>query len=228
MRKLISGMMAAAVSLCLTVPAFAATGYGDYIILGNSYTPPSAAQISQSAANSISQAVSSGASSAKVSIRNATSISSDTIRSVASQASNAGIKAIIHADKVEGRTIINRWYIDPDKASSLSGSINLEVKTDAGATRATANKFAQYFKNNIAVVSLGQQGSFGMDMELALKVDLSHMDLDNLNFYSYDKATNTYVALGRASYYMDANGYLHFTTNVGNDIVISEGALAVK
>ena len=53
--------------------------------------------------------------------------------------------------------------------------------------------------------------------------------IKNLYFYSYDAATNTYRRIEKSSYWIDANGYMHFATEYAGDIIISsKGALERK
>jgi hypothetical protein len=68
------------------------------------------------------------------------------------------------------------------------------------------------------------QGSWGQPVEVAAKLD-SALATTNLVFYSYNKAANTYTRIVKPGYWVDKNGYVHFTTEVAGDIIISEGAL---
>ena len=106
-------------------------------------------------------------------------------------------------------------YLDPAKAANLKGEINLSVNTDAESTKVATDTFKKYFNNEIAAVNLGQKGSYGMDVRIAVKVDLS-------------KLNNTYVKLTEPKYQIDANGYLHFDTSVGGDVIITDQALTAK
>ena len=49
-------------------------------------------------------------------------------------------------------------------------------------------------------VNLGQKGSYGMDVRIAVKVDLSKLNTENLNFFAYDRESNTYVKLTEPKY----------------------------
>lgn len=88
--------------------------------------------------------------------------------------------------------------------------------------------FQQFFQNKVQVVHLEQAVTFGQPVEVAAKVDLSGMELSKLTFYSYDNATNVYRQIMNPSRWVDKNGYLHFTTTLAGDIVISDGALMKK
>lgn len=85
--------------------------------------------------------------------------------------------------------------------------------------------FEKWFQNQLRVVHLDYSGSFGQAVEIAARVDLTGMDTANLTFYSYDKAANSYKRIEKPAYWIDSNGYLHFTTELAGDIVVSEGGL---
>lgn len=115
--------------------------------------------------------------------------------------------------------------LDPAK---VTGELNLSAFTTNSAAKACETFFEKWFKNDVSVVSLGQQGSFGQPMEIAVKLNLTGMNTKNLEFYSYDKATNTYRRIEKPADWIDKNGYLHFTTELAGDIIISEEMLEKK
>jgi uncharacterized repeat protein (TIGR02543 family) len=86
--------------------------------------------------------------------------------------------------------------------------------------------FEKYFSNKVRAIHLDQTGTWGQAAEIAARVDLAGMDVTKLYLYSYDKATNTYRRIEKSAYWVDNNGYLHFTTALAGDIIISEGPLA--
>jgi uncharacterized repeat protein (TIGR02543 family) len=86
--------------------------------------------------------------------------------------------------------------------------------------------FEKYFSNKVRTIHMDQIGPWGQTVEIAARVDLTGVDVTNLVLYSYDKDTNTYRRLKKPVYWIDQNGYLHFTTLYAGDIIISEGALA--
>lgn len=65
-----------------------------------------------------------------------------------------------------------------------------------------------------------------MDVGVAVKLDLRGLDSSKLVLYSYDPVKNNYCMLSDQTYLIDANGYLHFTTSMGNNVVVSEGPLS--
>ena len=82
-------------------------------------------------------------------------------------------------------------------------------------------------RNNVMTISLGQQGSFGQSVRIAAKID-PKLNTKNLVFYAYNKTTNSYTLIAEPSYWVDPNGYVHFTTTLAGNIVISDGALKSK
>jgi hypothetical protein len=85
--------------------------------------------------------------------------------------------------------------------------------------------FEKWYANKIRVIHLEQQGGWGQPVNISAKVDLTGMDTKNLYFYSYDQKSNVYKRITAPSYWIDANEYIHFTTEFAGDIVISENLL---
>lgn len=231
MHKLFAGVLAAALCLTLNLSVFAATGYGSetyetvdsYIPI---FSPPTVAAVKRAADTAIQEAVRAGADTAVVSFRNIPSLDAESIRIIAEKAEKEGVQPEIRVDAVRGNTVKSRWYINPEQAADLTGELNFEVETEESAVASTQATFNKYFSNRLVVVSLGQRGSFGMTMKLAVKPDLSGMDTGKLSFYAYDKLANMYVKIAAPAHYVDGNGYLHFSTSLGGDIVITESPIA--
>ena len=75
------------------------------------------------------------------------------------------------------------------------------------------------------VVGLGQQGSFGQEVRVAARL-VPNLNTENLYFYAYNSTANTFRPIPAPNYRVDANGFIHFTTSLGGDIIISEGSLS--
>jgi hypothetical protein len=93
--------------------------------------------------------------------------------------------------------------------------------------------FEKWYGNELRMIHLEHSGSFGQSVEVAAKVDLTGMDKDNLYIYRYHKTANSYSLICKpgqnpAEYWIDANGYLRFSTDKGGDFVVSENVLARK
>ncbi|MEG1953428.1 MAG: Ig-like domain-containing protein [Hydrogenoanaerobacterium sp.] len=169
-----------------------------------------------------------GGVTATVMVKNAESISAATLTEMAATAKAAGGKVELKADTVDATGAVTaRLYIDPAAAAKLKGEIKLGVKTDEAATQATKEAFKN-FDNKMAVASFAQQGSFGMAIKVAVKVDLTGLNTKTLVFTSFDKKTGKYVQLPKTAYTIDKNGYIHFTTSMGGEILITDKPLVKK
>ncbi|MCL2050511.1 MAG: hypothetical protein FWG91_02090 [Lachnospiraceae bacterium] len=133
----------------------------------------------------------------------------------------------IISDSLKGNEVEVRINIyDPLKASISAGpSLAISGQTSGDEVTKKVNTFQKFFQNDIKMVSLDHQGNFGHDVRIAAKVDVSRMNTSNLYFYSYSAKTNRYIRIERTNYKIDANGYVHFSTDVGGDIIISDGPL---
>ncbi|MCL2856950.1 MAG: hypothetical protein FWE19_04395 [Oscillospiraceae bacterium] len=119
-----------------------------------------------------------------------------------------------------------RIRFDPALATT---SLDLSGSTTSSRATATRNLFHQYFNRTVSVVSLGQQGNFGMEVRIAARVDLpAGFNLQDLHFYSFDRGSNTVQRFVPNSVSVDTNRYLHFATSVAGDIIIATGALAPR
>ena len=67
-----------------------------------------------------------------------------------------------------------------------------------------------------------------MEIDAAVKVDMSKLNTNNLMFYSYNPATNRYTPIVNPNASVDANGFLHFTTSLGGDLIITDKPLSLR
>lgn len=186
--------------------------------------------VAQQAADAVKKALAANpkAGKATVLIQNATSISAEALKSIADAVKKAGGTATLYADTTyDGRTIA-RIYLDPVKAAALGTTIKLGVATNAATVAPVKNHFAKYFQNKMAIASFSQQGTLGMNVEVALRMDMTGIELKNLKVYSFDRATNKYFPIPAKDLRVDANGFVRFTTNRGGDILLVDGALKTK
>ncbi|GHU79879.1 hypothetical protein FACS1894191_3700 [Clostridia bacterium] len=119
-------------------------------------------------------------------------------------------KLVSSASSVAGKT---------NHDNLVNGKVDVRITADAGAkdnytastiskqALATKAKFNKYYSNTITVVSLGQQGKFSGPVQIAVKFD-PKLNKDNMYFYAYDKATNTYKRIPAPAYWVDKNGFV--------------------
>jgi len=109
----------------------------------------------------------------------------------------------------------------PDPSAATRG-INLAASTTSAEAVRVQNIFMRSHNNAaMTVVSMGQQGDFGMEVRVVTRID-PVLDANNLYFYSYNLQTNTFRRFTPSAVSMDANGFLHFTTTMADNIVISD------
>lgn len=153
--------------------------------------------------------------------------SSDTITVIRKDALLLLAKSDLHYyhDVIVDNAVQMTIYIDkPGNATKdllVSGHVSGEMVTQR------KEQLKELFPNEIAVICMDQQGEFGMQIQVAAKVDLSGLDIDNLYFYSYDRQLETYTRI-QTEYEVDTNGFIHFNTMLGGDIIITNAPLDSK
>ena len=152
-------------------------------------------------------------------------ISLEIQRALAKKAGEDGVTVRFQINQVQSFQVTARITFDPSEAA---GAIALTAYTENPTAVNTAAKFRKWFSNVVAVVSTGQTGGYGQPVEIVVKPDLTDADTENLVFYSYDSKANAYKRVEKPACWIDRNGYLHFTTEYGGEIIISEEPLARK
>jgi len=170
---------------------------------------------------------------ATVTYTNKTTVSTAALRAAAFTAEYEGGKVrlrFITAEETAQATIFDPvdtssyhgWLtIDPGNAPDEDRNINLCVYTSGEEADSALQKAQSHFNGKIAVVQLGQQGSYGVAVTVTAKADLSEMDTNALKLYIYDSDTNTYTLLENQAYSLNSNGYVTFITDTGGTIVLT-------
>lgn len=204
--------------------------------VGSVSTATATKATSTAVASAVAQARSTGANQARarVTFANAGTLTSDIFNAIANAALSAGkgmsVSVVVNADTLDATgAVAARMSIDVALAvqSGLSINTSIDVNANSRTNAAIANHLENYFANDMAVVTFGQKGSFGMNVPVAMKVDLSDLNVDTLKFYSYDVAANSYSEIA-TEYSIDRNGYVHFTTPTGNSVVMTDAPLTAK
>jgi len=156
--------------------------------------------------------------------QNAASIDPATLQALA----QTGRDVVLHADTMQGSAVQGRLYVEPDKLVNAQQPLKLGVYTEPAKTSAITDLFENHFNNKVVTIHMEQQGSLGARLEVAARADLSALDTKTLYFYAYDKATNFYTQIWNPAYWTDSNGYLHFYTRLGGDIIVTDAPLALK
>ena len=126
-------------------------------------------------------------------------------------------------DSMVGQSVDVRLHIDDPRAMT----VDVYVSAWTGSQNATwiRNHFERFFDNQIRVVEFDHAGAWGQTVRVAARLDLAGMDTDNLVLYTYDREVNRYRRILEPNYRIDRNGYLHFRTDMGGAVIVSDGAL---
>ena len=149
----------------------------------------------------------------------------DILQALSAWAKRDGMAIQLTVDVTKDSSVTARYVLDP---SAAERTISLLASAESPGAVNAAARFKRWFKNKLTVIATGQTDGFGMPVDIAVKVDLAGFDTENLYFYSYDSKTNQYRRIEKAAYWIDKNGYLHFTSEFAGDIIISEGPLERK
>ncbi len=234
MKKLVSFALAIAMLASMSVTSLAAGGYDTTIdtqVKDTAVTETYKA-VETKTEDAVEEAIEEIKAGEKevvtVKVQNVKEIDAETFAEVAKAAEEKGVKAEVKADTAVGGKVTARITFDAADAAKLENSVKLGVKVDENSVKNVVATFNKYFSNEVVVIKCEQQGTFGMEVEMAVKVDISKLDASKLVFYSYDAASNTYKKLANTNYFVDANGYVHFTTKLAGSIIVTDKALTAK
>ncbi len=185
-------------------------------------SPVSTSTATEAATSAVAAAQASGSGTAIANIDNPSEISLAALQAMAAAAGDTPLK--LQADSMNGKAVDVRITLDPSRATQ---GLDLSASTTNASAISSTNLFERFFQNNVMTVALGQQGSFGQPVEIAAKIDPA-LNMQNLAFYAYDPKANRYARIATPAYWIDQNGYVHFTTELAGHIIISDGELARK
>lgn len=156
------------------------------------------------------------------------SISASALQAAAVTMKNGGGTVLLNFDTTtNGKSVEGRLTINPAAAAKVKGDTKLGVYTNDGAVSKTRTKFEKYFKNDVVIIKAAHSGSYGMDVTYAVKIGKS-LSTKDLRIYTYDPDTNKYSEISGSNIWIDSNKYVHFTTSLGDYLVVSAGKLAKK
>lgn len=188
-----------------------------------------AKQASKAVASAIDIAIKTG-SDVSVTFKNVSSVAPNSAKIIAEAAKKANKQSTIIIEHIQGNSVLSKITVDAAKLAAIPTLVDLRVDPTPAATKSVSNKFERYFGNNtnLRFIALGQQGTYGMPVSIAAKVDLTNINTKTLHFYSYNKSTNTYKQITKPEYFIDKNNYLHFSTTNAGTIIISDAQLKSK
>ena len=100
----------------------------------------------------------------------------------------------------------------------------MTASTTSASAQAIQSHFARHFGADATVVSFEHQGEFGAEVRVATMLD-GGVDASNLHFYVFGRNANSFRPLEPGFVMVDGRGFLHFSTSVGGDIVITNTRL---
>lgn len=208
MKKIMSLMLSAAMIVAMASMAMAAdyssatSGSGS----GSSFGTPSVVS-----ATSVTQAASTGGS---VAITGNAVVTQNVVESIATATQPVTFTAPGYTATINPATITS------------AQNINLGAQP---ANAAVESIFNQFFSNNFASVQLAQPGAFGATVQFTITpTSIGNLNTANLQFYSYDRTTNTYTKIANPAYAVNANGGITFSTTLGNTIIITDSEITAK
>jgi hypothetical protein len=200
----------------------------------NTPTPVTTQQAAKSAQEAVKAAVAEGADSANIKLKNSSEIGRAALQAIAGAANSLPGGAAVLADSlapdssaVEVRIKLDVIEAIEDLKSGVIKVLNLAASTTNSDAKQVQTIFDTFFGNDKQAVHFEMEGIWGQPVQIAVKLN-PEMDSNTLYFYTYDKKTNRYTRLPRPNYWVDRNGYVHFTTEIADDIIISEGELDKK
>ena len=179
-------------------------------------------------AEAVRAATSVGSDTARLHVRDVEVISASELQAMFQAASRAGMRAMYVVDTTQSTrsdVIQGRIEINPAFAMGLNTDIYLGVYTSADRTQRTTQFIERHFSNQIRVIQLAHEGSYGMPVQIMANINLGDMNTRNLHLFSYDREANRLTRLRTPNYFVDGSGNLHFSTIYGGYIVVSEGSL---
>lgn len=217
-KKIIRTVLAAAMAVSMMTTAFATSGYD--LTKVDKVTGTAVTEIATEAVEKAAK----DNSVAKVELMNANEVTADAFEKIAEVAKNANVKAEVVNNVVVNNEVVLQVAVDAINAAKTKTSVNMGGEINY---KSTIDLFNKYFSNKIAVVKLDQVYSYNQAAKIAVKIDLSKLNKDNLYFYSYNSKTNSYVRV-TTDYVIDANGYVHFSTVRADSIIITDAPLTAK
>ena len=146
-----------------------------------------------------------GTDNANATLRNPGNISHAILSWMAGQASKAwmNLRLMAYSLTLDNQAVDVRIILRPDLANR---NLDLSASTTNQRAQETKAYFAKLFKNNMVVVSLGQQVPFGQDVKITaqLSAELSPLDL---HFYLFAREANTIQHKLESAYFVDDNRY---------------------
>jgi hypothetical protein len=158
--------------------------------------------------------------------RNLGAVELTTLQAIARAAGGRTLRLGSERQYENNTKVESRVTIDP-KASTKAVSLLSSTTISSDNCRNVTALMNRFYGNQLSVIRLDQKGAYGQTAAVYAKLDNTSLYTAPLRFYTYDAAANKLDAFN-TSYSVSRDGYITFTTAVGNYIVVSNGALKRK
>jgi len=126
-------------------------------------------------------------------------------------------------DTTDARGVQVRTSINNPRA--MRGDVRVSAWVSGNDVDSSLGIFGRWFRNDVRVVHFDHPDEWGQTIRVAARVDFTGMSTGNLYFYSYDRGANTFRRIANPNHRIDGNGFIHFNTDMGGSIIISNGPL---
>lgn len=162
----------------------------------------------------------------KATISDATTISAAELQAVAKWAKTGGGAAVtFKTSATGGKTMQGQLTLNPARFADRKDALSLAVYTEEAHTAALEKKFRKWYTNPLAVIKLGQVGSYGATVRIGARLDLDGLDKDKLRFYSYNETTNKVTRIEDPNYTINKNGVVFFDAKSAGVILVTDRTL---
>lgn len=196
----------------------------------NNQTSGSRTESTKAIITALDKAYNATAKSVSATVKNEDIISPATIKEMISWGIAKGKPTTLVAStsfsdskKTQGQITLN-----PTDFKELDKDFMLSVYVEDSKVSSICDKMNKRYSNNLAIVKIEQTGVFVGSVKVAAKVDVSKLNTESLMLYAYDATENKLTEIKKPSCFIDENNYLHFNTNIGGYIIITDKALTRK
>jgi hypothetical protein len=162
--------------------------------------------------------------SVNVRYRNLGTVELETLQTISRAAGSRTLRLGSERQYSNNTLTESRVTIDP-KASTRTVSLLSSTSVSSENVRNVTALMNRFYSNQLSVIRLDQKGAYGQTAAVYAKLDNSRLtSASSLRFYSYDTAANKLDAFNTNAS-LSRDGYITFTTAVGNYIIVSDGAL---
>jgi len=187
--------------------------------------PPAATITPANATAMAQQAIAAAAAGTVPTVRltNHAALQHASMQAIATAAGGNAIR--VNADTMvataTGTSVDVRITLNP---ALVTGDLNLAASTTTAEPLRIANFFRTHFEGNFTVVHMQQRETFGQTVRIAARL-APNQSRENFVFYTFNSEANTFRLITPENVTVCSAGYVHFSTALAGDILISDRVL---